>query len=73
VGASHKEIEAAAPVSTCRVKESSRFREAPVKYLVLIYTNPETRQLWEQLPEAEQSAGLQAYAALNENLTASGR
>src|SRR5918994_7799452 len=37
-GASHKEVEAAAPVSTCRVKESSRFREAPVKYLVLIYT-----------------------------------
>jgi len=43
-----------------------------VKYLVLIYTNPEARQLWEQLPEAEQSAGLQAYAALNENLAASG-
>ncbi|MGH3367764.1 MAG: YciI family protein [Nocardioidaceae bacterium] len=43
-----------------------------MKYLVLIYTNTEARQLWEQLPEAEQSAGLQAYAALNEALATSG-
>lgn len=43
-----------------------------MKYLVLIYTNPEARQLWERLPEAAQAAGLQAYAALNEDLAASG-
>lgn len=43
-----------------------------MKYLILIYTNPEARQLWEQLPEAEQLAGLRAYAALNEDLVASG-
>jgi hypothetical protein len=43
-----------------------------VKYLILIYTNPEARRLWERLPEAEQSAGLRAYAALNEDLAASG-
>lgn len=47
-------------------------REVPVKYLVLIYTNPEARQLWEQLPDAEKSAGLQAYVALNEELAAAG-
>lgn len=46
--------------------------EAPVKYLVLIYTNPQARKLWEQLPAAEKSAGLQIYAALNEELAASG-
>lgn len=46
--------------------------EAPVKYPVLIYTNPEARKLWEQLPAAEKSAGLQIYAALNEELAASG-
>jgi hypothetical protein len=46
--------------------------EASVKYLVLIYTNPQARQLWEQMSEAEQSADLQSYAALNENLVASG-
>ncbi|MQA03518.1 MAG: YciI family protein [Streptosporangiales bacterium] len=43
-----------------------------MKYLVLIYTNPQARQLWEQLPEAERAAGLRAYAALNEELAASG-
>jgi hypothetical protein len=43
-----------------------------VKYLILIYTNPEARQLWEQLPEDERTAGLRAYAALNEDLAASG-
>lgn len=43
-----------------------------MKYLVLIYTNPEARELWEQLPEATQMEGLQAYVALNEDLAASG-
>lgn len=43
-----------------------------MKYLVLIYTNPQARKLWEQLPAAEKSAGLQIYAALNEELAASG-
>jgi hypothetical protein len=43
-----------------------------VKYLVLIYTNPDARQLWEQLPDDEQMAGLRAYAALNEDLAESG-
>lgn len=39
-----------------------------MKYLVLIYTNPQARELWEQLPEADRAAGLEAYAALNEEL-----
>jgi hypothetical protein len=43
-----------------------------VKYLVLIYINPDARRQWEQLPEAQRAAGLQAYAALNEELAASG-
>ena len=43
-----------------------------MKYLVLVYTNPDARHLWEQLPEAEQAAGLRAYAELNEHLAASG-
>lgn len=43
-----------------------------MKYLILIYTNPEARQLWQQLPEEEQAAGLQAYAELNEDLVGSG-
>ncbi|NEE01483.1 YciI family protein [Phytoactinopolyspora halotolerans] len=43
-----------------------------MKYLILIYTNPEARQLWEQMPEAARMEGLKAYAALNERLTESG-
>lgn len=43
-----------------------------MRYLVLIYTNPDARRLWEQLPETEQAMGLRAYAELNEDLAASG-
>jgi hypothetical protein len=43
-----------------------------VRYLVLIYSNPDARHLWEQLPEDEKATGLRAYAALNEDLAASG-
>jgi hypothetical protein len=46
--------------------------EAPMKYVILIYHNPGARQLWEQLSEDERAAGLEAYAALNEELAASG-
>jgi hypothetical protein len=43
-----------------------------VRYLVLIYTNPDARHLWEQLPEDEKATGIRAYAALDEDLAASG-
>lgn len=43
-----------------------------MRYLVLIYTNPDARQLWEQLPEADKALGVRAYARLNENLVATG-
>jgi hypothetical protein len=43
-----------------------------VRYLVLIYTNPDARRLWDQLPEAEKAKGLRGYAALNEELAGSG-
>jgi len=43
-----------------------------MKYLLLIYHNPGTRQIWESLSEAQQAEGLSAYAALNEDLAASG-
>ena len=43
-----------------------------MKYLLLIYHNPGTRQIWEAFSEAQQAAGLAAYAALNEELEASG-
>jgi len=43
-----------------------------VKYLILIHHNPTTRQLWEELSQAERGAGLRLYAALTEDLIASG-
>jgi hypothetical protein len=43
-----------------------------MKFLILIYHNPTTRALWEELSDAERAVGLRAYAALNQDLTASG-
>jgi hypothetical protein len=43
-----------------------------MKYLILIYTNPASREAWAQFSEADRAAGLQAYERLNEELAASG-
>jgi hypothetical protein len=43
-----------------------------MKYLLLIYLNPGAREIWQQLPAAQRAEGMQAHAALNEDLAASG-
>lgn len=43
-----------------------------MKYVILIYGNPASRQIWEGLSEAQRAEGLQVYAALNESLAESG-
>ena len=43
-----------------------------MKYLILIYGNPASRQIWEGFSDAERAEGWQAYAALSEDLAASG-
>jgi hypothetical protein len=43
-----------------------------VKYLLLIYVNPASREIWQALPEDQRAEGLRAHAALNEKLAASG-
>jgi hypothetical protein len=43
-----------------------------MKYLLLIYHNPGTRQIWETLTEDQRTEGLAAYAALSDELLASG-
>jgi len=43
-----------------------------MKYLLMIYHNPGTRQIWEALSEDQRSEGLAVYAALNEELAESG-
>jgi hypothetical protein len=46
--------------------------EAAVKYLILIYSNPASREVWEGLSDARRAEGLSRYAALCEDLAASG-
>ena len=43
-----------------------------MKYLILIYNNPASRKAWEGFSDAQRGDGLQLYAALREDLVASG-
>jgi hypothetical protein len=43
-----------------------------VKFVILIHSNPASRQIWETMPDEQRAEGWRAYAALNEDLAASG-
>jgi hypothetical protein len=43
-----------------------------VKYVILIYSNPESREMWANIPAAEKRTGLKVYEALNIELEAAG-
>ena len=43
-----------------------------MRFVILIWHNPDARELWRQLSVQQREAGLSAYAALNEDLEASG-
>lgn len=43
-----------------------------MKYVILIYDNQASREVWAGLPAAQRAEGLGVYAALNDDLTASG-
>lgn len=43
-----------------------------MKYLILIYNNQQTRQIWEGLSGAERAEGMQAHMTLVEDLSESG-
>jgi hypothetical protein len=43
-----------------------------VKYVILIHSNRMSQEVWEQMPAEERGAGLARYAALHEDLDASG-
>ncbi|MFE0021754.1 YciI family protein [Amycolatopsis sp. NPDC059021] len=43
-----------------------------MKYVVLIYGNPESRTAWEGMSEEQRAAGLAYYQRLNDDLDASG-
>jgi hypothetical protein len=65
------DVEAERLISTCPAKKLET-GEAPVKYLILIYSNPSSREIWDRLPAEERAEGLAAYSALNEDLNESG-
>ena len=43
-----------------------------MKYLILIHSNPASREIWEGFSDAQRAEGLGVYAALHEDLVASG-
>jgi hypothetical protein len=43
-----------------------------MKYLILIYSNPMSRAAWDGFSDAQRADGLRVYAALKEDLVASG-
>jgi hypothetical protein len=43
-----------------------------MKYLILIYSNPTSRKIWEGMPADRRGEGLAMYTALMEDLIASG-
>jgi hypothetical protein len=43
-----------------------------MKYMILIHSNPASREAWERFSDAERSEGMGAYAVLNEDLVESG-
>jgi hypothetical protein len=43
-----------------------------VKYLILIYSNPASREIWEGFSDEQRAEGFRYYGALTEELTASG-
>ena len=43
-----------------------------MRYAILIYGNPQSRQAWQELSDAQRAEGMRAYAALNDELAASG-
>jgi hypothetical protein len=46
--------------------------EVVVKYLILIYGNPASREIWASFSDEERAEGYGVYAALGEDLAASG-
>ena len=43
-----------------------------MKYLILIYSNPASREIWESFSDEQQAEGFRYYNALAEELAASG-
>ncbi len=53
-------------------RPAPRWEDRLVKYLILIHSNPKSRDTWENMPADQRAAGWRAYAALHRDLTDSG-
>jgi hypothetical protein len=67
-----EDVEAEHPDFDIRARNTEGATEGPMKYLLLIYHNPGTRQIWEALSDDQRAEGLGAYRALNEELAGTG-
>jgi hypothetical protein len=65
-------VEAAELLSTCQGERFRELVEGPVKYLILIYSNPASREIWEGFSDDQRAEGYRYYAALTEELAAAG-
>jgi hypothetical protein len=54
------------------MRRSIETRGGTVKYLILIYSNPASREIWEGFSDDQRAEGFRYYAALEEELAASG-
>jgi hypothetical protein len=43
-----------------------------MKYLILIYSNPQSREIWDAFSRDQRAAGLRQYEALHESMVATG-
>jgi hypothetical protein len=68
----HLMVEAAGLVSTCQSQNARQLSGGAVKYLVLIWSNPASRAIWEGFSDEQRADGFRYYAALTEELAASG-
>ena len=55
-----------------RARLSENLGEGPVKYVILIWSNPASREIWDSFTDEQQAEGFRYYNALAEELAASG-
>jgi hypothetical protein len=67
-----RHVEITDSVSMSPVREFTELLEAPVKYLILIHSNPASRALWEKLSDDQRMEFGRDHFALSEALAESG-
>jgi hypothetical protein len=66
------DVEAMPPASTSPVKQFRQSQEAPVKYLILIHSNPKSRAVWETMTDEQRMEFGRGHMRCTDELAASG-